>query len=90
MAAIEAAKASQLNVDMNTVKTAATEFSRKFRSYAITSRPAFESLFTNANLRFNFLEYHNLKKQGELSGPSVPSNAEFAHVIAERSIRGRP
>jgi hypothetical protein len=86
-AAMDAAKASDLEPELDTVKKAATEFTKNFINHAITSKTALESLFTDADLAFNFLEYHSLNKKGELSGPSVPSDAEFAHVIAEISGR---
>lgn len=69
----------------NKVKLAAGKFAKNFVSHAITSKNDLESLFTNSNMSFRFLEYHMLEKRGELSGPSVPSNAEFAHIIAENS-----
>lgn len=86
--AIEAAKNASFNAsEQDTVKMAATEFTKKFVSHAITSKTALESLFIHADMAFHFLEYHKLEKKGELSGPSVPSNAEFAHIIAEKSQR---
>jgi len=86
--AIDAAKKTQhLNNHNNieTIKQAANDFSKNFVSYAITSRNELQKLFTQAGLSFDFLEYHNLQKKGKLSGPSVPSNAEFAHIIAKKS-----
>jgi len=86
--AIDAAKKTEhLNNDnhLETIKLAASEFTKNFVSHAITSRNELESLFTQAGLSFDFLEYHHLQKKAELSGPSVPSNAEFAHIIAKKS-----
>jgi len=71
--------------ELELIKAAATGFAENFSNYAITSRATLESLFTDADLHFNFLEYHHLEQKGELSGPSVPSNAEFAHIIAKKS-----
>lgn len=86
-AAIESLEnsASADKPEAETVKSAASEFAKNFISHAITSKTALESLFINADMTFQFLEYHMLDKKGELSGPSVPSNAEFAHIIAEKS-----
>jgi phospholipid N-methyltransferase len=84
--AIEAAKHSALDAsERDTVKKAASDFAEKFVNYAITDKTALESLFADAGLSFHFLEYCHLEKKGDLSGPSVPSDAEFAHIIAEKS-----
>lgn len=82
-AAIESAKQNTIDwaIDEKTAKTAAQIFADKFSNYAIRSRSDLELLFTNAGLAFQSLEYHYLEKKGELNGPSVPSNAEFAHII---------
>lgn len=87
IAAVAAAKNSEFidESDMDMVQNAATEFADKFVNHAITSKTALESLFTDADMHFHFLEYHKLDKKGKLSGPSVPSNAEFAHIIAKKS-----
>ena len=86
-AAIKAAKHTELgnDNDLKTVEVAATEFTNNFVNHAITSKTALESLFLDAGLNFEHLEYHALNKKGELSGPSVPSDAEFAHIIASKS-----
>lgn len=88
-AALAAASASDTysQSELATIETAASEFAKNFVNHAITSKTALESLFLNAGLAFDFLEYHHLQKKGELSGPSVPSNAEFAHIIAGHSQR---
>jgi hypothetical protein len=85
--AIDAAKSSGLTTqtEIDSIKSAATEFANRFVSHAITSKSALESLFTNAELVFDLLEYHRLERKGVLSGPSVPSNAEFAHIIAGKT-----
>jgi hypothetical protein len=86
-AAIDAAQSSTAKhkPDRTTVEQAASEFAKKFVNHAITSKTSLESLFTEADMKFHFLEYQALEKKGELSGPSVPSNAEFAHIIAEKA-----
>ena len=71
--------------EVATVRKAATDFAKNFSIHPITSRSALESLFTEAGLTFQTLEYYSLDKIGELSGPSVPSDAEFAHIIAGKS-----
>jgi SAM-dependent methyltransferase len=86
-AAIGAAKSCGSEIDLTAVESAAAAFASNFSNYAIRSKSAFESLFADAGLVFDFLEYHKLKKVGSLSGPSVPSDAEFAHVIAARANR---
>ena len=85
--AIDAARSSGFTTqtELDSIKSAATEFAQRFVSHAITSKSDLESLFTNAELVFHLLEYHRLEKKGDLSGPSVPSNAEFAHIIAEKA-----
>lgn len=84
--ALDAARLAGFNAcEQDAVELAASEFSCKFVNYAITSKTVLESLFINNGLDFQVLEYHNLKKKGELSGPSVPSNAEFAHIVAKKS-----
>jgi len=84
--ALDAARLAEFNdCELDAVELAASEFASKFVNYAITSKSALESLFSDAGLDFQILEYHTLKKKGELSGPSVPSNAEFAHIIAKKS-----
>jgi len=82
--AIETVKSSSVDYEneVESVKQAASKFTDKFISYAITSKATFEELFVNAGLSFHTLEYHRLETVGQLSGPSVPSDAEFAHVIA--------
>ena len=86
-AAVEAVNAMDAGdmPDVATVREAATDFANNFSIHPITSRSALESLFTEAGLTFQTLEYHSLDKIGELSGPSVPSDAEFAHIIAGKS-----
>lgn len=86
-AAVEAVKAMDARdrPEVATVRKAATDFAKKFSIHPITSRSALELLFTEAGLTFQTLEYHSLDKIGELSGPSVPSDAEFAHIIAVKS-----
>jgi hypothetical protein len=86
-AAVEAVNAMDAGdmPDVATVREAATDFANNFSIHPITSRSALESLFTEAGLTFQTLEYHSLGKIGELSGPSVPSDAEFAHIIAGKS-----
>jgi len=68
--------------DANSVRLAASSFSSRFVNHAITSRQEFETLFCNAGLDFCTLEYQTLAVDSPLSGPSVPSKAEFAHVVA--------
>ena len=86
-AAVEALNAMDVasRPEVAAVRVAATEFADNFSAHAITSRLALESLFIEAGLTFHTLEYHSLGKKGELSGPSVPSDAEFAHIIAGKS-----
>lgn len=62
----------------------AMDFTKKFSNYSIRSRKEFEKLFTDAGFVFDTLEFHRLESLAKLSGPSVPSNAEFAHVVAGR------
>jgi len=91
--AIEAAQASgqYQPSEIDAIQAAASDFAKNFVNHAITSRTALESLFIDADLDFQVLEYHHLEQKGELSGPSVPSNAEFAHIVAKKSevIHGR-
>ena len=86
-AAMAAAKNSAYDnqSDLDRVLDAASQFTEKFVNHAITSKTALESLFTDAGMAFQSIEYHQLDKNGELTGPSVPSDAEFAHIIAEKS-----
>ncbi len=75
---------AQYTVDM--VRDAATKFTRNFRSHAIRSHEELEATFTDAGLIFDLLEYHTVTalstRTGTVTGPSVPSDAEFAHIIA--------
>jgi hypothetical protein len=83
---MEAAKNSALDNQSgrDMVLDAASQFTEKFVNHAITSKTALESLFTDAGMQFHCIEYHKLDKMSELSGPSVPSDAEFAHIIVEK------
>ena len=67
------------------VEAIATEFAQKFSTYAIRSKSSLCSLFTTAGLKLDYLEYHSLEQKEKLSGPSVPSGGEYAHVIAGKA-----
>ena len=84
--AIEIAKEKSITEpgQLKKIEKAAAIFSKKFKNYAINSREVLESLFNNSGLVFHTLEYHQVEPLGNLSGPSVPSNAEFAHIIAKK------
>ncbi len=84
--ALEAAKIAEFNnqADLDAVRAASREFTENFVNHAIRSKTTLESLFTEANMTFYFLEYQSLEKKDGLSGPSVPFNAEFAHIIAKK------
>jgi hypothetical protein len=72
--------------DMAMVKEAATRFADNFRAHAIRSHSELEAAFTGAGLVFEGLEYGRISAidtgAGGVTGPSVPSDAEFAFIIA--------
>jgi len=84
--AIDAARQQGMSSgpELNRVKEAATQFSNRFCSHAIRSKAALEKLFVDAGMVFERLEYHTLGQLENLSGPSVPSRGEYAHIVARR------
>jgi len=72
--------------DMAMVKEAATRFAENFRAHSIRSHSELEAAFTGAGLVFEILEYGRISEidagAGRVTGPSVPSDAEFAFIIA--------
>jgi hypothetical protein len=83
-AAIAAARGQGLSAsnELELVEQAAAEFARRFVVHAVRSKDALEKLFLDAGLIFHSLGYHALAEKPELSGPSVPSGGEYAHIIA--------
>jgi len=83
---------AQYDVDM--VKDAATRFTENFQSHAIRSHEELETTFTAAGMIFERLEYCRLNAikagSGNVTGPSVPSDAEFALIIARNPENSRP
>lgn len=68
--------------DVDAARQAAIEFSKGFSVHSIKSKSALEKLFLDAGLAFHHLEYRRLDQKDNLSGPSVPSGGEYAHVVA--------
>lgn len=66
------------------VQEAARSFSDNFTTHAITSRTELEHLFSEAGLQFRYLEYRSQETSGKLAGPSVPSGAEYAFIVAAK------
>jgi len=89
--ALSAAKRNGLTSSkaLATVEAIATEFAEKFSTYAIRSKSSLRSLFSNAGLKLDFLEYHSLGQKEKLSGPSVPSSGEYAHLVAGKLQLGQ-
>jgi phospholipid N-methyltransferase len=85
--ALSAAKRNGLvsSKELAKVEVIATEFSEKFSTYAIRSKSSLHNLFSTAGLKVDCLEYHSLGQQDKLSGPSVPSSGEYAHVVAGKA-----
>jgi SAM-dependent methyltransferase len=80
-----AARAGELQPgDLARVAAAATTFTERFMSHAITSKAALEQLFLDAGLTFRYLEYQSLVESPNLAGPSVPSGGEYGFIIASR------
>lgn len=75
--------------ELAVIETDATAFADNFVAHAITSREELEDLFTGAGMEFLSLQYQSLEPLNGLSGPSVPTDAEFAHLIATRQ-QGKP
>jgi SAM-dependent methyltransferase len=79
--------------DMDMVKDAATRFAENFQSHAIRSREELETSFTGAGMVFERLEYSRMGAinagSGNVTGPSVPSDAEFALIIARNPDTSR-
>ncbi len=71
--------------DLLRVKEAAGVFARKFTTHAIRSKAELRELFLDAGMRLDCLSYHKLDKRAHLSGPSVPSAGEYAHIVARKS-----
>jgi len=68
------------------VKEIASIFAQQFSTCAIRSKSSLENLFIDAGLTPHCLEYHRLAQQENLSGPSVPSSGEYAHIVAGNCI----
>jgi len=71
--------------DLMRVEEAASQFSQRFFSHAIRSKSSFERLFLDAGMVFNCLDYRSSGQRENLSGPSVPSGGEYAHVVARKA-----
>lgn len=71
------------------VEEAATQFAQNFFSHSINSKSSFERLFLDAGLVFHCLDYQSLEKREHLSGPSVPSGGEYAHIVAGNTGENR-
>ncbi len=67
------------------VEAIATEFVQRFSTYAIRSKSSLSNLFSTAGLKLHCLEYHRLGQIEKLSGPSVPSSGEYAHIVAGKT-----
>jgi hypothetical protein len=85
-AALGAARQQGLSrgAELDRVTEAATAFSGKFLTHTIRSKSALKNLFVDQGMVFQHLEYHTLGPRENLSGPSVPSQGEYAHIIAGR------
>jgi ubiquinone/menaquinone biosynthesis C-methylase UbiE len=86
-AALDAARRFNISArkDLARIEAAAAEFARKFSVYAIRTKAELENLFREAGLEFEHLEYHTLAEREKLSGPSVPSGGEYAHILAKKA-----
>ena len=71
--------------DLFRVRQAASVFAQNFSTHAIRSKAALRKLFLDAGMSLECLSYHRLEKMEHLSGPSVPSDAEYAHIVAGKS-----
>lgn len=83
-AAISAAERNGIHPGrtLTAVKDAATRFAESFSTHAIRSKPSLERLFLDAGMVFDCLEYQHSDTKENLSGPSVPSGGEYAHIVA--------
>ena len=72
------------------VEEAATRFARNFFSHSVNSKSSLERLFNDAGMIFSTLEYQSLGTRERLSGPSVPSGGEYAHIIASKELEDGP
>ena len=71
--------------DLLRVKETASAFAQNFSTHAIRSKAALRKLFLDAGMSLDCLSYHRLDKRDHLSGPSVPSDGEYAHIVAGKS-----
>ena len=74
---------------LSEVKQAATRFAENFFSHSINSKSSLERLFLDAGMIFHCLEYQSLGKVERLSGPSVPSGGEYAHIVAGKPLENQ-
>ena len=74
-----------LGPDLARVEEAATGFAQNFFSHAVRSKSSFEKLFLDAGMVFECLDYQSSEQRENLSGPSVPSGGEYAHVLSAKA-----
>lgn len=76
----------ELDLEPEQLAAAAQVFAERFRSHPIRSREELARLFTDAGFELNTFAFHDIGQHtpGLVSGPSVPAQAEFAHIIATR------
>ena len=78
------ARQAELGIDPDTLVQAARTYAERHWHYPIRSRRELHGLFTEAGFVFDRFDVGPVEpaSANELTGPTVPGNADFAHIVA--------